>query len=95
MKSSNMITLEPLFNQILIKPNEHKTILVSDSKSLDENGEVIAIGPDVKQIKVGDRIAFLIWGLNSTEIDGEKFYLVPEESSFILGRVKVQGNMVT
>ncbi len=90
-----MDKLQPLFNHILVKPTERTGILHSDRPSLDANGLVLAVGPDVSIVKVGDRIAFLIWGLNSVEIDGETFYLVPEEASFVLGRINVSGDLAS
>lgn len=89
------MNLSPLFNHILVKPAEHKQVLVSSQTSLDANGVVLAVGPDVSTVKVGDRIAFLIWGLNSVEIDGQKFYLVPENSNFLLGKVDMSGDLAS
>lgn len=79
--------IKPLFSQILIKPIEHKSILLSDQRTLLEYGEVLDVGDDCRKVKVGDKIAFTIWGLNSIEIDGEKYYFVLESPDFLLGIV--------
>ena len=78
----------PYGNNILVKPIEKKQVLVSQSKTLCEYGEVVAIGSDVQFVKVGDVIGYTIWGLNSLEIDNEKHYFVQEQSEFILGKLE-------
>jgi hypothetical protein len=79
--------IKPLFNHILIKPAEKKQILVSDKKSFCDYGEVIDKGPDVKYVKVGEIIAYTVWGLNSIGEGNEKQYLVPEDERFVLGTI--------
>lgn len=77
--------MKPLFNNILIKPTEVNTILKSSEGTLCEYGEVLAIGKDVKEVKVGDVIGFTIWGVKRLEKDGVKYYVIPEDGRFILG----------
>lgn len=77
--------MKPLFNNILVKPTEVNTILRSQEGSLCEYGEVVAIGDEVKVVKVGDLIGYTIWGMKKLEKDGEKFYILPEDGRFILG----------
>lgn len=76
--------IKPLFNQILVKPVEKNQVLVSDRKSLYEYGIVVDIGGDVKNVIVGDKIGYVVWGIKDLEIDGEKHYFVPEDSRFLL-----------
>lgn len=76
--------IKPFAYQILVKPIEQKEIL-SNGKSLCQYGTVTAIGDEVKHIKVGDVIAYTIWGLNHIEYNGEKYYFVIEDPRFILG----------
>ena len=76
--------IKPLFNQLLIKPAEKKQILVGERKSLYEYGEVTAIGDEVKNIKVGDKVGYVVWGIKDLEIDGIKHYFVPEDGRFLL-----------
>ena len=77
--------MKPLFNNILVKPTETDTILRSQEGFLCEYGEVIAIGDEVKVVKVGDIIGYTFWGMKKLEKDGEKFYIIPEDGRFILG----------
>ncbi len=78
---------EPLFNQILVRPIVEETTVLTDKRTLCEYGEVLAIGEDCKRVKVGDMVAFTIWGLNSVHIDDEQHYLVQENPDFLLGKV--------
>ncbi len=80
------MNIKPFGNNILIEPQQSKQLL---GQSLCEYGKVIAIGDSVSKIKVGDVIAYLVWGLNSIEVDGQKKYFVPEDDSFILGTFEV------
>lgn len=78
----------PFGTNILVKPTEKKAVLVSDQGSLCEYGEVLSIGEDVKNVKVGQTIGFLVWGVNHLEIEGQKHYFINETSDFILGFIE-------
>lgn len=79
--------IKPFGNQILVKPREKKQVI--GQKPLCEYGDVLAIGDSVQSIKVGDVIGYTIWGVNSLEINDQKHYFIPEDSSFILGTLKL------
>lgn len=79
--------IRPFGANLLIKPIVAKQILVNQQTSLCEHGEVLSVGEDVKKIKVGDKIAYTIWGVKSVEIDNEKHYFIPEDDRFILGTI--------
>lgn len=79
--------IKPLFNQLLIKPTEKKQIIVGERKSLYEYGTVLDIGQDVQNVQIGDTVGYVVWGIKDLEIDGEKFYFVPEDSRFLLCKV--------
>lgn len=76
--------IKPFGNNILVKPHEQDTILKAEG-GLCEYGEVVDVGNDVKEIKVGDIIGFTVWGVNRLTIENEKHYFIPEDSRFILG----------
>lgn len=90
-----MAQIKPFGNQILIQPMQKKSVIVSQSKNFCDYGTVIAVGDDVKVIKVDDIIGYTVWGLNHLEIDGIKHYFVPEDPRFILGTIPVSGGLAT
>lgn len=77
--------IRPLFNQLLIKPAEQKTVLVSQESTFLMYGEVLAAGPDAPQDLIGKKLCYLLWGLNHIEIEGTRHYFVPFSGEFILG----------
>jgi co-chaperonin GroES (HSP10) len=79
----------PFGKNLLIEPNEKKQTLVSDTKSLCEYGTVIEVGDEVEKIQKGDMVGYLVWGINSLEIDGKKYYFVPEDDQFLLGKLEL------
>lgn len=83
------MTIKPFGNQILVKPVEKKQILVSERQTLCEYGEVIAVGEEVREIKVGDTIGYTVWGINHLDIENERHYFIPEDSRFILGKISL------
>lgn len=83
-----METITPFGKNILIKPEAKKRVLAADQGTLCEYGKVIAVGNDVKSIKVGDTIGFLAWGIRKLMVDKETYYFVPEDDDFILGILK-------
>lgn len=88
-------SIRPFGRNILVEPEKNKAII---GESLCQYGKVLAVGEEVKYIKVGDTIGYLTWGLNDITIDDTKYYIVPETDEFILGRIvlaeeSVSGNM--
>lgn len=74
----------PFGDQILVKPIEKKTVLVSDEGMLSEYGEVVAVGDDVKKIKIGDKIGFSVFGIEKLMIEEQKYYFIRESPEFLL-----------
>jgi len=81
------MTIQPFGNNVLIRPSEVDGVLKSDQGTLCEYGTVLAVGPDVKSIHVGDVIGFLIWGVNKLVIGNDTHYFIPESPDFILGTI--------
>jgi len=77
--------IKPFGNNILVSPIEKKQVLVNEQAPLCEYGKVDAVGDDVQFIKVGDIIGFTIWGVNSLQVEDEKYYFIPEDARFVLG----------
>lgn len=85
--------IQPLFDNILIKPleAEEKTvsgIILPDSvKEKPQMGEIVAVGPgridDGKlvpvSVKKGQKVMYKKWGGNEIKIKGEELMLVEEK----------------
>ncbi len=84
------MNIKPLFNQLLIKPTAQEGVLISQEPSFLMHGEVLAVGPDCSQVKVGDIICYTLWGLNHIEIDKTKHYFVPEDKDFLLAILEAE-----
>lgn len=80
--------IKPFGNRILIKPVEKQQVLVSDDGTLNEYGEVIAIGSDVKIIQVGQRVGFSVFGVEKLIIDEQKYYFIQESPEFLLAIIE-------
>ena len=81
--------IKPFKTYILVDIIEHKQTLVSDTKPLCEYGTVVAIGNEVKEIKVGDVVAFMKWGLNEIDIEGKRCSFISETSDFLLSKLEL------
>lgn len=80
--------ITPFGDRILVKPVEKAQVLVSDDGTLNEYGEVIAIGKDVKDIKVGDKVGFSVFGVEKLVIDDDKLYFIQESPEFLLAIIE-------
>lgn len=76
--------IAPFGKRILVRPVVKEQVLVSDDGTLNEYGEVIAIGPAVQYIKIGDKIGFSVFGVEKLVIGEEKHYLILEDEEFLL-----------
>ena len=86
--------LQPLFDNVLIKPLEAETktpggIILPDSvKEKPQIGEVMAIGPGAVNedgkvtpmtVKVGQKVMYKKWGGNEIKVNGEEWTLVEQK----------------
>ncbi|HSH31528.1 MAG TPA: co-chaperone GroES [Candidatus Saccharimonadales bacterium] len=77
--------LQPLADRIVAKSLEAESksaagILLPDSaKEKPQMGEVLAVGKDVKEVKVGDHILYSKYGPNEVKVEGQELLLVKEE----------------
>lgn len=78
----------PFGNRILVKPVEKQQVLVSDDGTLSEYGEVIAVGKDVKEITVGQRVGFSVFGVEKLIVDEQKYYFLQESPEFLLAVIE-------
>ncbi len=82
------MTIKPFSNRILVRPFEKVQVLAGDDGTLNEYGEVIAVGPDVITVKVGDKIGFSVFGIEKLVIEDEKYYFVQESPEFLLATIE-------
>lgn len=80
------MNIQPLFDKVLIKPQkvEEKTaggIYIPDTAKQDKPqiGEIIAIGKDVKDVKIGQNIVFAKYGPTEITLESEDYLIVKEE----------------
>lgn len=76
--------IKPFGINIQIEPIVIKQVAVGEVKTIGSYGKVIAIGEEVKKIKVGDIIAYRKWGLIDLIIDEEVVMFIPESDRFIV-----------
>lgn len=79
---------KPFGDQILVKPVQKQQVLVSDDGTLNEHGEVMSVGDDVKIIKVGDLVGFSVFGVEKLVIDEQKYYFIRETPEFLLATLE-------
>lgn len=78
--------LQPLADRLVAKPLEaqEKTssgFYVPDSaKEKPQVGEVIAVGKDVKEIKVGDQVVYEQFKVETIKVDGQETLIMKEEN---------------
>lgn len=93
-KSTDASSIKPLFDNVLIKPDEavEQTaggIYLPDSaKDKPQKGTVMAVGPGVvdnngktvpMQVKVGQKVMYKKWGGNEIKVDGEEWTVVEQK----------------
>jgi chaperonin GroES len=76
----------PLFDNLLIKPMkpEEKSssgIILPDvvDKEKPQIGEVMEIGKEVTEVKVGDKVMYKKWGGQDIKLDNEEFIIAVQK----------------
>jgi chaperonin GroES len=92
--SSKPTTMQPLFDNVLIKPleAEEKTasgiILPDSAKEKPQIGEVMAVGPGGTDdhgnhipmvVKIGQRVMYKKWGGNEVKVNSEEWTMVEQK----------------
>ena len=87
------INIKPLADRVLVQPYEAETttssgIIIPDTaKEKPQEGEVVAIGPGIKNdqgklspldVKVGDIVLFGKWSGTDVKIDGKEYSIMKE-----------------
>lgn len=87
-------TLQPLFDNVLVKPLEpdNRTasgiVLPDTVKEKPQKGQVMAVGqgatdekgnPVKMQVKVGQKVLYKKWGGNEVKVDGEEWIILEQK----------------
>ena len=78
--------IKPLGKRVVVKPRkeEEKTeggiyLPETASKEKPQQGDVIAVGPEFKELKKGDRVIFAKYGGTEIKIDGDECLVLGED----------------
>ena len=64
-----------------------KNKIIGDTSKYYLYGKVLSVGSEVNNIKVGDMIAWTLWGMNEIlDQDGTKHYFVQDNPDFIIAK---------
>ena len=86
------MTIQPLADRLVIEQVEAEEvsaagiILPDSAKEKPSEGKVLAVGKDVKEVKLGDVVLYAKYGPTEIKVDGKEVVLAKEED--ILGIVK-------
>lgn len=85
------MTIQPLADRLVIEQVDAEEvsaagiILPDSAKEKPSEGKVLAVGKDVKEVKVGDVVLYAKYGPTEVKVDGKEVVLAKEED--ILGVV--------
>ena len=71
--------MKVLKNFLMIKPEERKQkngLVVAEEQEELERAKVVAVGPEVENVKKGDIVLYKNFNLNSVQIENEKHIFV-------------------
>ena len=78
------MSMKPLGDRVVLKQQEaeEKTksgiILPDSAKEKPQAAVVVSVGPDVDQVKEGDKVIYSRYAGNDVELDGEKYIIVKQ-----------------
>jgi chaperonin GroES len=86
------VNIQPLADYIVAQSEEPETktasglYLPEKSAEKPKTAKVVAVGKDVKQVKVGDRIVYKSYSTTEVKVGSDEYILVKEED--VLATVK-------
>ena len=86
------VNITPLADYVLVEQEDVETKTASGLYVMEKSQEkpkiakVLAVGPDAKTVKKGDRVFFKTYSTNDVEYDGKDYLLIKEED--LLATVK-------
>ena len=87
-----MANIQPLADYVVAQPEEAETktasglYLPENAKEKPKTSKVVAVGPDVKGVKVGDRIIYKSYSSTDVKVGSDEYMLIKEED--VLATVK-------
>lgn len=84
--------LQPLADRLVAKPLEAETKTSSgfyvpeSAKEKPQIGEVVAVGKEVKEIKVGDRVVYSQYKPDTVKVDGVELMIMKEEDVLAIAK---------
>lgn len=79
--------MRPFGKRIQVKPEQAAGVIQTAEANLVEKAKVLAVGPEVENVKPGDTLLFTSFGVDSVDIAGERHYFLLESDKFILAHV--------
>ena len=78
------MSIKPLADRVVAKKEEALTqtasgILLGEAKEKPNYATVESIGPDVKNVKAGDRILFREYSATEVKVEQENYLIIKEE----------------
>jgi chaperonin GroES len=79
------IPIKPLADRVVAVREEAKTqtasgiYLPDNAKEKPVMAEVVAIGPDIKEVKVGDKVIYKDYSTTDLTINGTEYLIIKEE----------------
>jgi chaperonin GroES len=86
------VPIKPLADYVVAQSEAAETktasgiLLPEAAKEKPKTAKVVAVGPDAKQVKVGDRILYKSYSTTDVKVGSEEYMLVKEED--VLATVK-------
>ena len=75
--------IKPYGNNIQIEPVSRNKV-IGDTSRFFLYGKVLGVGDSVTKIKVGDTLAYTLWGLNKFEKDSKEYFFLQDNPDYIL-----------
>lgn len=84
-----MLKIKPQPLEVLVKVDEAQAgaLNMESVKSAVEFGTVMAIGDEVKSVKVGKKIMFKAWSTDIVNVDGVRYIFINVETNGIKGTI--------
>ena len=86
------IKIKPLGNRVVLLPEKEEKvtksgiILADSGKNEKKNiGKILVVSENLKEkLKEGDKVFFSDYGYEEIEMDGEKYFIVPEDKIYAI-----------